>query len=351
MRILIIKTSSLGDIIHALPVLDYLHQAVPDAEIDWVVDEAFQDLLLGNRLIRQVIILALRRWKRSPFSSETLHELSASLRELRKNRYDLVFDLQGNIKSGMICLLARSPRKIGFSRENLQERLNLLCTTEQVACRPTDRHIQSRYLRVVSAPFSLDPDSLELATDIATSAADDATAMAITNGAARPLLLFHTGTTWKTKLWHPDSWKQLGKALLERVPSATLLLSWGNPDEQREVTELAGYFGSRAIVLERLTLRQLVAVLKRCDLVAGGDTGPIHLAAAVGTPTVSYYRCTDGTRNGPRGERQIILQSPLPCTACLQKACDRDEECRQSIGVPEMLDAILHNLTLRPDSH
>lgn len=347
MRILIIKTSSLGDIIHALPVLDYLRQAAPDARIDWVVDEAFQDLLAGNPLLNRVITVAMRRWKRAPFSPAARHELPTALHEIRKERYDLVFDLQGNIKSGLICLLARSPRKIGFSRENLQERFNLFCTTEQAACLPADRHIQSRYLRVVSAPFSLDPGILRLSTDIATSPADDAATLALTTTATRPLILLHTGTTWTTKLWHREGWIQLGTALLDRLPTATLLLSWGNPDEQQEVAALAGQLGDRAVVLQRLTLRELVALLKRCDLAVGGDTGPIHLAAAVGTPTVSFYRCTDGTRNGPRGERQIILQSPLSCTACLRKSCERDEECRHSIGLQEMLEAVLNNLAPR----
>ena len=98
--------------------------------------------------------------------------------------------------------------------------------------------------------------------------------------------------------------------------------------------------GSRAVVLEKLTLKRFVAVLKRSDLVVGGDTGPIHLAAAVGTPTVSFYRCTDGSLNGPWGRGHRIVQSPLPCSKCLRKSCDQDDECRRSITAEALMAAV-----------
>lgn len=339
MRILIIKTSSLGDIIHSLPVLDYLRQAAPGVTVDWVVDEAFADLVYGNPLISRVLLVGFRRWKKAPLTRQTRHEVMALVRDLRQQQYDLVFDLQGNSKSGLVCFFARSGRKIGFSREHLQEKMNSLCTTEQVSFAPTDRNAVQRYLRVVSAPFELSHDQLPLQTDIATSAEDAQVAAAELQGTAAPLILLHTGTTWETKLWYEEGWHQLGQELLHRYPSATLLLSWGNDEERQRAARLVDHLGGRARLLKRLSLKAFAAVLKKCDLAIGGDTGPVHLAAAVGTSTVSFYRCTDGSRNGPYGARHIILQSPLACTVCMRKSCEQDQQCRRSITVEAMAAA------------
>lgn len=340
MRILIIKSSSLGDIIHALPVLEYLHQAAPGATIDWVVDEAFVDLVSGNPLLNRVLTIAFRRWKKDPFARRTRQELLSFIKTLRQEHYDLIFDLQGNLKSGLVCAFGRAPVKVGFSRAHQQERLNALFTNRKVGFLPLDRNAGQRYLRIVSDPFALPPESVVPHSDIYTSPEDDIHAQQMIGTATgRPLILFHNGTTWTTKLWHAEGWKQLADALLLRYPQATILLSWGNVEEHALAEEIARHIGSRAVVLDKMSLKQFVAVLKCVDLVVGGDTGPIHLAAAVGTPTVSFYRCTDGSLNGPLGKTHMIVQSPLPCTKCLRKACDREEECRRSIDVDAMLAA------------
>ena len=345
LRILIIKTSSLGDIIHSLPVLEYLRQAEPAATIDWVVDEAFVDLVSGNPLINRVLTVAFRRWKKAPFARRTRRELVTFINILRQQRYDLIYDLQGNLKSGMVCAFGRAPVKVGFSRAHQQERLNSLFTNRKVDFLPPDKNAAQRYLRIASAPFILPPESVVPHGDIYTSPEDVAHAQQMMGTTGHPLVLFHNGTTWTTKLWHADGWKQLADALLLRYPQATILLSWGNAEEHALAEEIARHIGSHAVVLGKMSLKQFVAVLKRVDLVVGGDTGPIHLAAAVGTPTVSFYRCTDGSLNGPLGRGQIIVQSPLTCTKCLRKVCERDDECRKSIEVATMVSAVVSGLS------
>ena len=162
MRILIIKTSALGDIIHALPILDYLHQIVPDVQIDWVVEEAFLELLSGNPLINRQIIVAFKRWRKLPLALDTVLEVAAFRRCLQERDYDFIFDIQGNTKSGLVCWLAKAQHKIGFSRHNLQEQLNGLFTDQKVALLPGDRHASKRYLRIVSAPFGIEPADLTI---------------------------------------------------------------------------------------------------------------------------------------------------------------------------------------------
>jgi len=332
MKALIIKTSSMGDIIHALPVLDYLHKAAPGIEIGWVVEENFAGLLDGNPLLSRLHVIATRRWRKGLCSSQTRREIADSIRELRACNYDVAFDIQGNIKSGIACLTSGIKTRIGLPRQLQQERLNALCTTVKAPFPGDEVHATPRYLSVVRVPFELEYRDLALTTDIPTSAAENAAALACLSR-LKPgrKLLFHCGTTWQTKFWSPEGWVELGRLACSTFPDATVLFSWGNAMEKNMADGIVSQIGDRAVVLERLSLRELTALLKQVDVVVGGDTGPVHLAAAVGTPTVSFYRSSNGNASGPRGERHVIVQSPMACSGCFQTSCKRDAECRASI--------------------
>ena len=342
MRILVVKMSALGDIIHALPVLDYLHQASPGAEIDWVVEEPFREILDGNPLIANLHLVRTKIWRKKPFAAATLREVSALRAALLERRYDMVLDIQGNLKSGLVCWLTGAANRLGFTPEVLQERANLLFTTRQIPLRRQDRHVTEQYLRLVSVPFGRDYRDMRLVSDIYTSPEDDAIAGILLSTLADGLVfLFHYGTTWQTKFWTEESWIALGRDLLSRFPESSILLSWGSEEEHRVVMRLAAGIGAGSRVIERYTLKGLTALLKKVDVVVGGDTGPVHLAAAVGTSTVSLYRASDGKRSGPRGDHHVVVQSPLPCSGCFRTRCDQDEECRRSITVDAVSNGIV----------
>ncbi len=347
MKVLVVKVSALGDVIHALPVLDYLHQAAPGIEIGWVVEEGNREILEGHPLLSRLHIIRTKAWRRDPLSDTTRREIAAVRRDLREAGYDIAFDLQGNIKSGIITWLSGARRRYGFDRDGVRETPNLFFTTNQVPLRRQDHHISHRSLRVVSVPFGRDYTGMTIGSDIFTSPDDDAAAEAflatLDDGLA---FLFHNGTTWTTKLWHEGGWIDLGRRVLERFPDSSILLSWGNEQEKEVAENIAAAIGNGVRVLPRLTLKGFCALLKKVDLVVGGDTGPIHMAAAVGTPTVSFYRATDGMRNGPRGNHHVVLQSPLDCTACLRKTCDKDASCRASITADRLMDGIEKLLAL-----
>ncbi len=339
MRVLIVKTSALGDIVHALPVLDYLHKVSPGIEVDWVVEEQFGDILEGNPLISRLFRVRTRDWRKRLLSRKTWHEIAAVKAALQERRYDLVFDIQGNLKSGLITRASGSAQRLGFAREELQERVNLLFTTRQIPTRPQDRHITSKYLRIVSVPFGKDFTGMSLGASIATSVSDDAEAAALLGTLGEGLVfLFHYGTTWQTKYWSTEGWIETGRRILELYQDSTVLFSWGNESERQMVLDISRAIGMGARVMDRYPLKGLIAILKKVDLVVGGDTGPVHLAAAVGTPTVSFYRSSDGSRSGPSGNRHLVIQSPLSCSRCFRTVCERDMECRASI-TPDMLVA------------
>jgi heptosyltransferase-1 len=341
MKALIVKLSALGDIIHALPVLGYLHTVSPGIEIDWIVEENNRELLEGNPLIKQLHLTRTKKWRKNLFAAETRKEI-ADLRMLLKQReYDLAFDIQGNIKSGIVTWLSGAGKRYGFDRHGAREFPNLFFTNNQVPLRKIDFHITSRSLRVVSIPFGKDYQGMILKTDIATRPEDDAAAEAFLATLSDGLVfLFHPGTTWQTKLWYEAGWIELGKRILERFPDATILLSSGNEAERSVVERISSGVGKNARPLPKLPIKTFAAFLKKVDLVIGGDTGPIHMAAAVGTPTVSFYRVTDAKRNGPLGSNHVHVQSPMHCNACLRKACDKDVACRESIKVEYIMKGI-----------
>jgi heptosyltransferase-1 len=252
-----------------------------------------------------------------------------------------VFDIQGNLKSGVICWCTGASDRIGFEKCDLQESVNALFTTRQIPLRHQDYHVTEKYLRLVSIPFAKDFRQMQLSSTICTSSEDDANAEALLATLSDGLVfLFQYGTTWQTKFWSEQSWIELGLALLERFPDASILFPWGNETERAAVTAIANGIGMGSRVLDRYSLKGLTALLKKVDLVVGGDTGPVHLAAALGTPTVSFYRSSDGKGSGPRGNSHVVIQSPLHCARCFKTSCDKDAQCRDSIKVEAVLAGV-----------
>lgn len=341
MKILIIKTSSLGDVIHALPVLDYLRQVSAGIEIDWVVEESFLPVIEHNPHLARIHVIRTKKWRKTPFSPETRQDLKLLYTALRERPYDLVFDIQGNLKSGLIAWLSGADTRIGFSRDVLQEKANSLFTTRKIPFRACDRNVTDRYLRVVSVLFGRDYRDMDISGTIVSSPEDESAADRYMAGLPDGLVfVFQVGTTWKTKLWHPQGWIELARRITARYPGSTILINWGSPDEKALAEQIAGEVGSSVQLLPWLRIRELIPVLRRVDLLIGGDTGPLYLAAAVGTPTVSYYRATSAAAYAPRGDLHRAVQAQMSCAGCGRTSCDKDAVCRASISVEALFEAI-----------
>jgi heptosyltransferase-1 len=341
MRVLIVKTSALGDIVHALPVIDYLRQVEPSVELEWVVEEQFLPLLEHNPHLARLHVVRTRAWRKAPLSRNTRRELAHLCAALRERPYDLVFDIQGNLKSGLLTRLSGAGQRIGFTYDVLQEKLNALFTTRKIPFRSCDRHVTDRYLRVVGVPFGRDYRELSLTGIIQSSPEEEEIADRFMAGLPDGLVFFfQVGTTWSTKLWHTGGWCDLARKICERYDGATILLNWGSPAEKALAGEIAKTVGASVRLVPWLTVRELIPLIRRVDLVIGGDTGPVYMAAAVGTPTVSYYRATDAATYAPRGDQHRSLQTPLGCAGCGRTSCDRDAECRASISVDAVFSAV-----------
>ena len=340
MKVLVVKVSALGDIVHALPVLAYLHVVQPDISIDWLVESSFAPLLERQPMLNKVVQLDTRGWRKQGW----IAALSGSWktgRRLRKEKYDVVLDLQGNSKSGLFTLLSGAPKRFGFDRSQVREGLNLLSTNCKVKLPVDCHHISSRYLQIARSAVPGGADvPLCGPLEVQPGAAQTIAAMLDQHGLVNgEFIVAHYGTTWETKLWPLDHWVELTRALV-LDQGLQLVLTWGNDTERQAAERMAGECQGRAVIWPRGTLPELVALLAAARLVIGADTGPVHIAAAVGTPTISIFRVTDSRRNGPPGDRHIRLQASMECSPCLRKSCNLDDECGRSISVAEVLGAI-----------
>jgi heptosyltransferase-1 len=344
MKVLVVKASALGDVVHALPVLAWLKSTDPKMEIDWLVEESFAPLLDGHPLLRKVHRIATRNWRRQGWLA-ALRQGWQVIRQLQREHYDVVLDLQGNSKSGLFALFSGASQRFGFDRAGVREWPNLLASNRRVPLKAAEHHISERSLAVARAAFPAgDEPPLAGPLSVRSEAAVHVDAQLVDFGlSGRRFAVLHYGTTWPTKLWPATNWQELLREL-GKIRGLAIAMTWGDEKERVVVEQIRDAGDAGAVVWPRGTLAELVALLARADVVVGGDTGPVHIAAAVGTPTVSLYRVTDATRNGPRGDRHIRLQSPLECSPCLRKACDRDRQCGLSIPVSTVVDAVMQLL-------
>jgi heptosyltransferase-1 len=320
--------------------LAWLKSADPEMEIDWLVEEDFAQLLADHPMVRKVHTIATRSWRRQGRMA-AVRESCQTIGHLRKEQYDVVLDLQGNSKSGLFTRLSGAPRRYGFARDGVREWPNLLATNCRVELTAAEYHISERSLAIARAAFPQGHQHLLAGPlPVRPEAAARVAAQLVEAGLnGRRFAVLHYGTTWPTKLWAVENWQELVRRLISESELA-LVLTWGNAEERKVVESIAAAGDRPTTIWPRGPLAELVALLARASVVVGGDTGPIHIAAAVGTPTVSLFRVTDGERNSPRGNRHIHLQTPFACAPCLLKKCDRDGECGRSIPVAEVMTAM-----------
>jgi heptosyltransferase-1 len=340
MRVLIIKTSPFADLVHALPVLAFLQQAIPGIEIDWLVEARCADILADNPLVHRLVAVEIEKWRQRLFSLSTWREISVFKADLAASRYDIVFDLQGDLPSGLIAKYTNCSRRYGFDADAVKESVNLRFTTNQVPLRRQDYHETDRCLRVVSVPFGKDYSGLELSATVTTTAEEDQlAALSLTALLDGFVFMFLPVAADPTMQWREQGWIELGRELTGIYPDATVIIPWSGERERLAAETIARGVGQHVKLLEFVSIKSLCALLKKIDLVFGGDVALLHIAAAIGTPTVSFYRATDGKRHGPRGALHRIIEAPLPCAKCLQQACDNNADCLESIKVSDMLAA------------
>lgn len=311
MRVLIVKVSSLGDVIHTLPAVTDAHRAHKDLIFDWVVEENFVEVPSWHPAVDTVIPVAVRRWRRNLFKTYMNNEFRKFRRDLQNVHYDLVIDAQGLIKSGIISRLSRG-LTIGLSNSTIREPLATLFYNKVYSVPWTEHAVDRvRQLFSRSLQYNYDPATVDYGIDIKRITGGD-------NTSPGKQVVFLHGTTWRTKHWPEFYWRHLAQLATES--GYKVLLPWGN-QEERQRAEFIARDNAMVTILDKQSLSGLAKHILQSSGVIAVDTGLGHLAAALNKPTVSLYGPTNPDLSGTFGAQQLHLNSNLNCAPCVKKVC------------------------------
>jgi heptosyltransferase-1 len=355
-RLLIVRLGSMGDIIHALPAVATLRRAFPGATIGWAVERRWAALLssgaalAGPRspekplvdIVHSVDTLA---WRSALLSGETWREFRHSLGQLRDMRYDIAMDFQGAWKSAILAQLSRVPRRIGFMQP--REKPATLFYTQQIAAR--GRHIVEQNIslaeeltrvpgsetRATQSPAPQEQAFFPLPRD---PVAERAIEQQLRSRGLQSFAIVNPGAGWGAKCWPAERYAEVVRALA--VHGLRAIVNFGPGEEQlaREVEHAA----NGAAIAMPATVSELIALCRGARICVGGDTGPVHLAAALGVPVVSLFGPTDPARNGPYSDRAMVLRSHASRTTMSHEK--HPEEGLLQITAAEVIAAARHLL-------
>ncbi len=318
-KILIVKPSSLGDVVHGLPFLNAIRKRYPEAEIHWVIFKGFEGLLEGHTMIHKLWIVDKDSWTKFNRAKDTISEIKSLLRDLKEERFDLVVDLQGLLRSGLITAATGAPVRIGF--KEAREGSGVFYTDKVHGGR--DIHAVDRYLKVAEflgcdisevvfpLPYSGIPSSFE------------------------EYVVIVPGARWKTKRWPPEYFGGLAYLL----PLRSIIV--GSKSDVNIANEIVARAQGKSFSLAGKTdLKELIAVIKGSKFLVTNDSGPMHIAAALGVPVFAIFGPTDPARTGPYGKGHTIIRESVTCSPCFRKSC-ADLKCMGDLSVEKVLDVIM----------
>ena len=331
-RFLIVRLSSIGDIVHTLPAAAALAETFPQARVDWLVEKRHALLLDGNPHLDRIVMLDTLGWRRHLTHPATWHGICDGISDLRRNTYRAVLDFQGLWKSAVAAWVSRADERLGFARPWLREPGAAVLYTQRVA--PHQRvHVVEENLALVGrlgarAPrwqFPLprnDEDDAYVEGRLAALEAED-------------FIIINPGGGWRSKCWSPQNYAALIRQLAEVLHDRIFLT--GSPSEEPMIAEILQNAAVQRARYLPTTLVQLIALARRARLFIGGDTGPLHLAAAAGTPIVGIYGPTDPVRNGPFAADDIAVYNHGPVNHTRRGA---KEEYLPGIAVDSVVAAV-----------
>jgi len=346
--ILVVKLSAIGDVVQTLPMVEALKKKYPRALIDWLVEEDSSDLLLGHPALDRVLVSRRKAWLQGLLGKgerrRTLREMKRFLGELRARRYDWVIDNHGILKSGLLVLLSRGRRKIGFRRSpGIADEGSYLFTNERYQPLSIERHARERYLDLIAqvgVPAGNPLPEYPVPAGISRRMEEFLREKGFLR---RPLAIIHPEAKWETKQWPRE---KFSRVISEIARSGASVVVTGSPQDVGAVKEILERVEKPSPVLNlagKTTLKELAALFSLADLVLTPDTGPMHLAAAVKAPLIALFGPTAPWRTGPAGENSRIIRRELACSPCFRKKCST-RECMESITVEEVLEAALEKL-------
>ncbi len=297
-RLLVVKTSSLGDVIHALPVVQAIKEAAPHLTLGWVVRRRCADILTGSPAIDHLYVLP---------DKPSLRELYHLRRDLHSARYDMALDMQGLSLSGLVTRLSGAPLRVGWDRG--REGNALFLTHPVVPGKAKDTH-EIDLLYGFADALGVHVKHPEFTPQPYLAAENAAKAEAWLSGLPRPRIALNVGASRSYKRWPLENWVWVAQSLAQAGRSIVFV---GDKTDAGTVAQITPHLSGNFVSLAgKTSLRELASVLAACDLLVSGDSGPMHLAVAVGTPTVAIFGATNPARHGPYGARNTVLHDPVP---------------------------------------
>ncbi len=350
MKLLIIKPSSLGDIIHAFPAVAELHAALPDANITWVANDSLASIV---QLYPGVTIIPFPRKEVGKFNLAAIRNF---IRKLKTEQYDAVIDFQGLLRSGLMCHFARKNAKSvwGFkaAREGSRFFYDHPVTTPPELRHAADKNrwLAKEFLKGIGAtPAAVPPEAQLVLPESWTAEADlIAKEYGLEEKADGPILAVGCSSRWESKSWPTDFFASVLQAVTHKVPQLRIWLL-GSPDEveRAEAVKTAAGLDNLVNLAGKTSLGALTGLLKRSNVLLTNDSGPMHLAAALTTPCVAFFGSTDPTLTGPYGPegRHCVIRSRCQQSPCLKRQCPRgNTPCCSGIDPAEVAAAIIQRL-------
>jgi len=328
MNILIVRLGALGDIVHTIPAAAALRTAFPFARIDWVVDARHAPFAELVTVVDRVVRL----------EEPSVAAWVDLVRRLRPSHYDVALDFQGLMKSAVLARASGASRVVGFSVWHLREKSARPFYTE-VDAAEHPAHVIRKNLTLLST-VGVQSTAIEFPLARVPSAARERIREEI---ASRPFALINPGAAWPNKRWPPPRYGDVA-AFLREIRGLQPYVLWG-PDEQPLAQEVVDASNGAARLAPQTTSADLVELSRDASLIVSGDTGPLHIAAAVGTPIVAIFGPTDPTRNGPWSSEDIVISRHALCGCHYQRRCGQSSWCLDDVEVAEVTAAIQRRLT------
>ncbi len=316
MKVLIVKTSSLGDLVQTFPIVGYLRDRFPGAQIDWVVEKPYAELIAAHPEVTRTLAVKTKAWRHHFLKPSTWREISSLRKELRETTYDVAFDLQGNIKSGLILSQVSAKDKVGFAKPFLPEWPNLLFTNKKYSppCRSNIRH---DYLSIVKQYFGDREEYLDKGVLLQTTASERAQIEKLTRQAPQQVLVA-TGSAWRNKELPLDTLKQLLEGIQGHLP-CSFLFSYGSDAELQRATALVEHFKPHSLLVPKLSLPALQLLMHQVKLIIAMDSLPLHLAGTTSTPTFGFFGPSLASKYQPLNSG--AFQGSCPYGRSFKKRC------------------------------
>ncbi|MBT5029349.1 MAG: lipopolysaccharide heptosyltransferase I [Nitrospinaceae bacterium] len=339
-KILILKFSALGDVVHTLPIAATIRKSLPHAQIVWMVEERFQDLLRDNPDVDEIIPIRTKVWRKN-WNRKTLDEVLSTIRTLRQHQFDLVLDLHGLLKSGIIAKLSGAPTRIGFHRKNCKEKINSLFTNKKGPYMAGGLHVVDMYLTLLQTALGKIEETKKFPLQVPNEM-DEKMALYFSQNpelTQKPIIGINPGAGFESKQWPLNRFAELADLISEKL-NHSIMLTWG-PGEEFKVEQISAQMKQKCWIAPPTSILESIALYKQMALLVSCDSGPLHLAAASDIPTVSIFGPTDPVRNGAYGTDHEVVYKMLSCSFCWKKTCPLGtKECMQQVSVDEVFQAV-----------